>query len=86
MNIGGMYLYGALQCPMEGISRRSSAWHNFFSGSIIGYLGVSAGMLGIPFVHPSFFYKNPRFPPALVGAAVYGSLGAGMAALGGKPF
>ncbi len=86
MNICGLYAYGALQCPMEGLARRQSAWHNFFSGAILGYLGVQSGYIGVPFVHPTFFVMNPRIPPAVAGAVVYGGLGATMAAFGGKPF
>ena len=56
------------------------------SGAILGYIGVSAGALGVPFVHPIFFYQNPRFSPAVMGSAVYGGMGLAMAALGGKKF
>jgi hypothetical protein len=87
LNIGGLYVYNILTCPMEAIHGRSSAWHNACSGAILGYVGVSRGMLGIPFVDPYFFYRHPQLSPPLTGAAVYGALSLALVAvLGGKPF
>jgi hypothetical protein len=86
VNVGGLYLYHILQCPMEAISGGPSALHNMASGGIIGYLGVSAGILGVPFMDGYFFMRNPSIPPAVAGAVVYGGI-AGIIAtvLGGKP-
>lgn len=84
-NIGGLYLFWSLQCPMEAIHGRQSAWHNILSGATIGYLGVSSGRLGVPFVDYTFFYRNPRISPPLAGAAVYGGIAGCLAMLGNKP-
>jgi hypothetical protein len=86
LNIGGLYLYQALQCPMVAIHRRESALHNSLSGAILGYAGVRSFGLGVPFVDPHFFYRNPQMSPAIVGALVYGGIGTAFAILAGKPF
>lgn len=84
-NIGGLYLYNVLQCPMEAIHGRPSAWHNVASGAIIGYAGVAANRLGIPFVNSYFFYRYPFIPPPVMGATVYGGIAFVLSSvLGGK--
>ena len=89
--MGGLYLYNILQCPMEAVHGRQSAWHNVASAGMLGYIGVATGRLGIPFVGgsssaSSFFYKYPFVSPPMVGAGVYGAIGFVFAAvLGGKP-
>ena len=84
-NIGALYLYVSLQCPMEAIHGRQSALHNACSGGILGYVGVRSQRLGIPFVDPYFFFRYPRLSPPLVGAAVYGGMGLLLATVSGKP-
>lgn len=71
---------------MEAIHGRQSALHNVLSGAVLGYVGVSHGRLGIPFVDHSMFYRHPNLRPPVVGAAVYGGLAGCFAMLGGKPF
>jgi hypothetical protein len=39
---------------------RRSAWHNFFAAGTLGYMGVSSGRLGIPFVNPATIMFKPR--------------------------
>lgn len=85
-NIVGLYLYNAMQCPMEAIHGRQSAWHNVLSAGLIGYVGVGTGRLGVPFVDHYFFYRYPQVSPAMAGFAVYGGIGALFATFGGKPF
>jgi len=85
-NMGGLYLYHIMQCPMEAVHGRPSALHNALSGGILGYVGVASGQLGIPFLDSYFFYRNPQIPAPLVGAAVYSGIAFILAAvLGGKP-
>ena len=81
---GGLYAYNAMQCPMEAIHGRQSLGHNMLAGGILGYVGVSAGRLGIPFLDPMFFYKYPALRPNIAAFFVYGSLAGTLAALGGK--
>ncbi len=84
--MGGIYVYSAMQCPMEAISGRRSWMHNVISGGTMGYLGVSSGRLGIPFINTTtFFYRYPQASPPMVAFAVYGGMGGFLAALGGKP-
>jgi hypothetical protein len=85
-NIAFFYVYNTLQCPMEAIHGRQSAFHNVLSGAVLGYVGVSTGRLGIPFVDFTLFYRHPNLRPPVVGAAVYGGLAGCFAMLGGKPF
>ncbi|CAB9509140.1 expressed unknown protein [Seminavis robusta] len=85
-NMGGIYLYNTLQCPMVAIQGRESAWHNAASGAILGYVGVMRYNLSVPFVDPMFFYRNPQFPKPFVGAMAYGGMGLAFAMLGNKPF
>ncbi|KAL9190788.1 hypothetical protein ACHAXT_000494 [Thalassiosira profunda] len=80
---GALWSYHALVCPMEAIHGRRSCLHNAASGFILGYIGVSRGMLGVPFVNPYTLYSMRN--PALLGGAIYGALGGTLAAVGGKP-
>ena len=83
--VGGIYVYNLLQCPMEAVNGgRPSAWHNVAAGGTLGYLGVSRGVLGIPFLPRTFFYQYPALRPAIAGAAVYATMGGFLAVLGGK--
>lgn len=84
INCGGIYVYNALTCPMAAIHGRESALHNGMSGAILGYVGVQSRNLGVPFVDQSFFWRNPRLSPAIVGAAMYGAIGTVFAMLGNK--
>ena len=85
--VGALYVYSALQCPMEAMNGgRPSAWHNVASGALLGYIGVRAGVLGIPFVDSFWVYRNPHLAPELVGAAAYGGIAGALAMVGGKPF
>lgn len=86
INVGGLYAYNVLQCPMEAIHGRPSALHNALAGAILGYVGVASRQLGIPFVDAYFFYRYPQLSPSVVGAAVYGGITFALASLlGGKP-
>ena len=80
---GGLWTYQAMICPMEAIQGRRSSLHNVASAGILGYIGVSRGLMGVPFVNPYTLYGS-RFPPGLIGAAVYGAMGGALATLGGK--
>ncbi|KAL7463644.1 hypothetical protein ACHAXS_004000 [Conticribra weissflogii] len=80
---GGILAYHSLICPMEAFHGRQSALHNVASGAIFGYVGVSRGLLGVPFINPQFLYGG-RFPPSIIGGAVYGTMGGALAMLGGK--
>lgn len=55
---------------------------NVVAGGIMGYVGVSTGRLGVPFVNPYYLYNIRN--PAIIGGAVYGALGGALAMLGGK--
>ncbi len=80
-----IYTYNAIQCPMEAIHGRQSAIHNGISGGLIGYIGVATHRIGIPFIDPYTLMRYPFVSPAIAGFAVYGSMGFGLALLGGKP-
>mmetsp|Transcript_31137 Transcript_31137/g.29982 ORF Transcript_31137/g.29982 Transcript_31137/m.29982 type:complete len:130 (-) Transcript_31137:313-702(-) len=85
--VGGIYVYSALQCPMEAMSGGRKSWmHNVLSGGTLGYLGVQSGRMGIPFVGSRFLYRYPQLSPPMVAFAVYGGMGGLFAAIGGKPF
>jgi hypothetical protein len=53
---------------MEIIHGRQSSLHNVAAGGLIGYIGVTRGNMGVPFVSPYFLYGT-RYP-GLIGAAV----------------
>lgn len=82
-NIGFLYAYGALQCPMEELTRRRSWTHNLFAGGILGYVAYERGVAGIPFGLEHTFYAR-RVPLPMGAALVYGSIGAVLAMLSGK--
>jgi hypothetical protein len=69
MYAGGLWTYHALQCPMEIIQGRRSSLHNVASAGILGYIGVSRGVMGVPFVNPYQLYGS-RLSPGLIGAVV----------------
>ncbi len=85
LNVGFIYAYGALQCPMEALHERRSCLHNALSGAILGAEGVRRGMMGVPLVDAYFFMRYPQLQPALVGAAVYGLIAGVLGAMAGKP-
>jgi len=82
--IGAIYVYNILQCPLEAIHGRESLWHNMIASGTIGYVGVTRGLLGIPFVDVYTFYRYPQLRPGLVAFGVYGAMGGVFGALGGK--
>ena len=86
MNIGGIYLYNALQCPMVALQGRESAAHNVAAAGLLGYVGTQSYNLAVPFVDQGFFWRNPHISRPLVAAGVYGSIGAAFAMMGGKKF
>ncbi len=55
---------------------------NIVAGGVLGYVGVSTGRLGVPFVNPYSLYSFRN--PAVIGGAVYGAIGGALAMLGGK--
>jgi hypothetical protein len=73
-----------MQCPMELIHGRQSSLHNFIAGGTLGYLGVTSGRLGIPFIDPYTLYRYPMLSPGTVAFGVYGGMGMALATLGGK--
>eukprot|EP00392_Amoebophrya_sp_AT5.2_P009624 g9652.t1 len=84
---GGCYLYQALQCPLEAITKRRSATHNFYAGGLLGAIGVHCNQIGVPFVTESIYRQGPRWvKPAHAGFVVYGGIAMGFAMLMGKPF
>ena len=45
INIGGLYVYSVLQCPMEAVHGRPSLLHNGIAAGTLGMVGVQAGVL-----------------------------------------
>mmetsp|Transcript_29826 Transcript_29826/g.70890 ORF Transcript_29826/g.70890 Transcript_29826/m.70890 type:complete len:134 (-) Transcript_29826:117-518(-) len=84
VNIGFLYAYGALQCPMEALTGRHSWTHNAVAGGILGYVAYERGVLGIPF-NLEHNFRARQVPLAAGAALVYGSMGAVMAMIAGKP-
>ena len=82
-NIGFLYAYGALQCPMEALTGRQSWTHNALSGGILGYLAYERGLTGIPF-NLEYTFLARRIPLPAGAALVYGSMGAALAMIAGK--
>jgi len=84
---GGLYMYNAMQCPMEAFHGRPSLLHNIISGGTLGYLGVASGRLGVPFVSPEMLFYRYGIRPEFTAFAVYGGM-AGLLAgvLGSKRF
>eukprot|EP00729_Bicosta_minor_P012256 gene12256-34535_t len=83
---GFLFTYSGLQCPMEQLHRRKSLLHNFAAGSILGYIGVSGGFVGIPFMQNVTLPKVLRSRQAFLGAGIYGTLAMAFGAFSGKPF
>mmetsp|Transcript_14832 Transcript_14832/g.29244 ORF Transcript_14832/g.29244 Transcript_14832/m.29244 type:complete len:134 (-) Transcript_14832:56-457(-) len=84
-NVGLLYVYQALQCPMEALHGRRSLLHNMTAGGLMGYWGVQAGRIGIPFLDASFFMRYPGISPPIAGFVVYGGFAAVLGGVvGGK--
>ncbi|KAL7553816.1 hypothetical protein ACHAWF_017153 [Thalassiosira exigua] len=83
---GSLVTYHALMCPMEVIHGKQSAWHNVAAAGSLGFLGVSSGKLGVPFLSPYLLMSFRPPAPAFIGATVYGAMGGCLAAFGGKQF
>lgn len=86
MNIGGIYLYNAIQCPMVALHGRESAAHNVLSAGLLGYIGTQSFNMSVPFVGEDFFWRNPQFSRPMVAFGIYGGIGAAFAIMGGKKF
>ena len=83
-NFGFLFVYHALQCPLEAIHQKRSYVHNCIAGGTLGYLGVMKRAVGVPFVDAGFFVKYPRLSPPVAGALIYGGMAGALGALGGK--
>merc|ERR1719215_2075930 len=73
-NCGLLYIYHALQCPMEALHGKRSLLHNVAAGGTLGAFGVQAGQIGIPFLSSNFFWRYPNVSPPVAAFAVYGCL------------
>ena len=83
VNTAFIYSYFVLQCPMEALHGLRSLLHNFASGGILGFLGVSSGHASIPFnLEYTFYARGISLPVG--GALVYGGLATVMGAISGK--
>ncbi|CAD7965466.1 unnamed protein product [Amoebophrya sp. A120] len=83
---GGCYLYQALQCPLEALTNRRSASHNFYAGGLLGAVGVHYNQLGVPFLTQTTYRQLPQWvKPVHAGFVVYGGIAMGFAMLMGKP-
>mmetsp|Transcript_53858 Transcript_53858/g.156521 ORF Transcript_53858/g.156521 Transcript_53858/m.156521 type:complete len:134 (+) Transcript_53858:51-452(+) len=85
-NCGLLYVYHALQCPLEALHGRRSLLHNVVAGGTLGAFGVQAGQIGIPLLSYEFFRRYPGITPPVAAFFVYGGI-AGIlgGALGDKP-
>ena len=83
INIGALYTYHVLQCPMEALHGRRSVLHNGLAAGTLGAVGVQAGILGVPFVPPAVLY-SPRYNPVAIAFGVYGGLAMAIGSLTGK--
>mmetsp|Transcript_98 Transcript_98/g.220 ORF Transcript_98/g.220 Transcript_98/m.220 type:complete len:135 (+) Transcript_98:24-428(+) len=83
-NVGFLYAYGALQCPMEALTGRKSWTHNALAGGVLGYAAYQHGVIGIPFNLGHACHAR-RIPLPAGAALVYGSMGAVLAMVAGKP-
>jgi hypothetical protein len=84
VNVGFLYAYSALLCPMEALTGRRSWAHNLIAGGTLGYVAFERGIAGIPFNLESTFLMR-RVPLSLGAAMVYGGMGATLAIFQGKP-
>ncbi|KAL1526812.1 hypothetical protein AB1Y20_015505 [Prymnesium parvum] len=84
VNVGILYLYQALQCPMEAIHGRRSLLHNGLAAGSLGVVGVQAGFLGVPFVPLHILYSS-KYNPLLIAFGMYGLIAMGIGSLGSKP-
>jgi hypothetical protein len=83
--IGTIYLYYALQCPMEAIHGKSSAIHNGVSAGMISFIALHRQMMGVPFIPAHTLMVMPPLTANILGSTIYGAMAFLMAAtLGGK--
>lgn len=84
VGVGFIYMYSALQCPMEALHGRRSVLHNAVAGGSLGFAGVQSGIVGVPFMSVYAAAAMPRGRLAATGALVYGGCAAALASFGGK--
>jgi hypothetical protein len=84
-SIGTIYLYYALQCPMEAVHGRSSSLHNGLSAFTISYVALSRQWIGVPFFPAYQLMGIPFFTRTLLGSSIYGGMALVFASIwGGK--
>ena len=83
-SVGFIYMYNALQCPMEALHGRRSLAHNALASGGLGAAAVATGRAGIPFLEGSFFWRYPAVKPPVAAAGVYGFMGLAAGMLSGK--
>ena len=85
--IGTLYLYYALQCPMEAVHGRSSSLHNGASAFTMSYIALSRQWIGVPFIPPYYLMDMPFFARTILGSSIYGTAAIIVASTwGGKRF
>jgi len=85
---GFIYLYMALHCPMEQITGRKSLKNDFAAGFTVGYLGVSRGLIGLPFGGSNVVWQaaNKGIPIPVIGGALYGAIATAFGMFNGRDF
>lgn len=82
--MGTVYLYYALQCPMEAVHGRSSSLHNGLSAFTMSYIALSQQWIGVPFVPPYLLMDLPFFARTLLGSSIYGTMAFALASIWGQ--
>jgi len=84
VNMGGLYAYNAVQCPMVAISGRPSLLHNGLAAGGLGALAIQKGIADVPFMDTRMMHLRFGIKPVQLGFLVYGALGMAFGAAGGK--
>jgi hypothetical protein len=82
-SVGVVYVYYAIQCPMEAIHNKESYIHNGISAFTLSYIGLAQQRIGVPLISAYTIYQLPLLARNILGASIYSCMAMTFAAFYG---
>jgi hypothetical protein len=83
-HVAGACVCDIVQRPMEAVHGRQSLLLDAMAAGMLGCVRVSRGVLGVPFIDPSFACRCPQALPPMLAFVVHGGIAGASSAFGGK--